>query len=101
MSYEGYEVWLCEKGHEHSFDCYDTPSVEDWNCPICNSRCVWYTCVDQTNGCNPKTGRCHGEVDLEIDQEAEYEVCKTCGAKKLIREETYKIPEKKGIKVNR
>lgn len=47
MSYEGYEEYLCEKGHYLAIDCYsETPS----ECPRCEAPIKWWHPVDQTNG---------------------------------------------------
>jgi DNA-directed RNA polymerase subunit RPC12/RpoP len=47
MSYEGYEEYLCEKGHYINHDIHDEhPEV----CEHCGSKWVFWHPVDQTNG---------------------------------------------------
>jgi hypothetical protein len=47
MSYEGFEEYLCKKGHYFTQDCMDdSPS----DCPYCFSPAVHYHAVDCTNG---------------------------------------------------
>ncbi len=60
MSYEGYEMFLCEKGHKTCMDAGyflyteegDTDSAELNIChvPNCGSIFVWSQSIDQTNG---------------------------------------------------
>lgn len=55
MSYEGYNEFLCAKGHYLSCDCYET---DPETCHICGSKMQWWHPVDQTNGydeTNPST----------------------------------------------
>jgi hypothetical protein len=96
MSYEGYEVWLCRNGHQHRRDALQVleMSLGEWKCPDCGASLAWYTCVDETNGQDPETGKCPGEVDLEIDKPAVTETCPTCKYTHRIAPETYKIPPK-------
>lgn len=107
MSYEGYENLLCEKGHSHIYDCYGYVDIYEWECPVCKkekgivSKCVWYTCVDQTNGEDEELGTFPGYVELEIDKPAKMEKCDKCGHEHLIEEETYKIPLNKGHRLKR
>jgi hypothetical protein len=108
MSYEGYTIALCEKGHQFHWD-----AMEDYHgfgdnkphlCPtftgpaeICNLPPCWWTDVDQTNGIDEATGHCPGYVELKVDKEAVYDRC-TCGhgCDKLLASETYKIPTNAG-----
>lgn len=46
MSYEGYEEYLCSKGHRWAASCY----ADNRKCAICNGAAVWHHSVDQTNG---------------------------------------------------
>ena len=47
MSYEGYEEFLCDKGHYQTCDCRaDTPKV----CEFCGSEFRHHHSVDETNG---------------------------------------------------
>lgn len=47
MSYEGYEIYLCEQGHRWTRDVY---APERPNCPHCEGAPVWQCSIDQTNG---------------------------------------------------
>ena len=122
MSYEGYERVLCKLGHLHHFDCYDTPDYSIWKCH-CVEKAAWTQDIDTTNGsycsafnetneclaeaccwcdeeskaeCKKNGGRIDGWFELEVNEEAEFEVCKCCGHSKKIKERTYKIPKDKG-----
>lgn len=66
MSYEGYEIYLCEQGHRWSRDVY---SPDAPNCPHCDGPRVWQCSIDQTNG-HP------GEPKLEVAEEAP--TCDVC-----------------------
>lgn len=55
MSYEGYQEYLCKKGHYSARDCYEPKLVV---CPECGGQLEYWNSVDQTNGCeedNPGT----------------------------------------------
>lgn len=47
MSYEGYEEWLCNKGHYTTTDCSESAPVV---CKICGEGYKWRHSVDVTNG---------------------------------------------------
>lgn len=100
MSYEGYVVYLCENGHQHVYDCYNEPNIENWKCPDCGKPVSWYTNVDETNGTDEETGKCPGEVELEVLKE-EYCRCEKCGNKHLLEPITYKIPNHGGHKIKK
>ncbi len=116
MSYEGYEQLLCKVGHQSGVDAMELMygSATDGKCrlPECDEPIVWRNGVDQTNGCCPKEGTwpagCHRDedcescsmiVELEEATPAEYDECSQCHHRKLIKEETYKIPSDKGRKI--
>lgn len=104
MSYEGYEIWLCERGHQHTFDAHNGPDRREWVCPDCEkmglvSFLAWFTCVDQTNGIDEETDIEPGWVKLETDKPAKTCTCKECGHVRVVEDETYKIPENEGYKV--
>ncbi len=86
MSYEGYEIGLCELGHFRSSDCYI--ANRDERCS-CGALFAWWFAVDQTNdsGVRPL---------LIIWKDAEYDRCLTCDHSKLIHEEQYCIPSNHG-----
>jgi hypothetical protein len=93
MSYEGHDEILCSNGHLSCFDCHEEEQFNpDWFCR-CGAKMVWWTAVDETDGCDEETGQCPGEVDLEVAVEAKYCTCQ-CGNMHTVQEETYKIPPK-------
>lgn len=47
MSYEGYDEFLCSKGHYFASDVYSSRPA---TCPVCSSPWAWRHSVDQTNG---------------------------------------------------
>ena len=47
MSYEGYDEYICEKGHYFGRGCYENDKPV---CPLCNEAPRWWHPVDQTNG---------------------------------------------------
>lgn len=89
MSYEGYEVSLCKRGHKVLHDAYgDSLS----GCPFCGSDLKFLFAVDQTNGPD-ETGRCPGEENFQflvVDTPEVKETCGCCGAMKLVQRETFK-----------
>ncbi len=87
MSYEGYEMWLCAKGHLHYFDCHDTPIEKTWRCH-CGAAYAWSCDIDQTNGPGE-------EPELKVAAPAVIETCACCGTSRRTAEETYVIPETK------
>ncbi len=93
MSFEGYERFLCENGHLHSFDVYN-PNLpnENWKCPICKKPIAWYEIVDMTNGIENGV---EYETWLIEKTPKKYKICPTCNQKELIEEATYKIPKGK------
>lgn len=99
MSFEGFVQYLCKNGHNWDNDVYWDDDSE--KCPICEAEIVWSNLVDTTNGsfcnCNEgcencEDGRIDGYIELEVKEPAVYSECKECGTKKLIKEETYKVP---------
>lgn len=102
MSYEGYTQVLCENGHEGCCDIWEQPYSDKWECPVCSAKAAWSNEVDHTEGsycdcesgcqyCN--NGRIDGYVELEVATPAEYKRC-NLGHDHLVKEATYKIPEK-------
>jgi hypothetical protein len=47
----------------------------------------------------PREVRIDGYVDLEVDRPAEFCTCSKCGHKHVVKEATYKVPEKLGHRV--
>ncbi|MEE9569705.1 MAG: hypothetical protein V3W37_09985 [Candidatus Binatia bacterium] len=85
MSYEGYELCLCETGHLSSTDCYaDLFDDPKWRCH-CGANLAWVDGVDQTN--------CGGHAyPLEQIDDGIRERCEHCDS--VIKREMprYKIP---------
>lgn len=112
MSYEGYEQLLCKAGHSNEVDAmewmYSGPAADEkCRLPECDEPIVWQNGVDQTNGCYPIRGSwpggvhhvkdcasCSMRIVLEEATPAEYDECSQCHHRKLVKEETYKIPTK-------
>lgn len=86
MSYEGYEIWLCENNHIITYDCYMTPNKDTWKCPICEGKHKKDVSVDETNGLPYY-------VNFKIIKLTDYvyDECKCCGNKKLLEHPTYDI----------
>lgn len=82
MSYEGYEMHLCARGHYQTRDAYDY-GVE--NSCDCGAPIVWQYGVDQTNDAGVKPV-------LVEHEPAKVETCPHCGHAKEIEEERYCIP---------
>jgi len=105
MSYEGYVQILCENGHYECVDCWDDHDPDAWLCEVCGAKMTWWNSVDVTNGSwdyDPTTGeevRIDGYVELEVDKPPVKEKCPCCGYENETEEETYKIPEDKGHRV--
>ena len=72
--------------------------LDDGHAPCsCGAPFVWNNVVDVTNGTWGHDGeRIDGFVKLEVKEEAVYEECKCCGNRKLIKEQTYKVPHNQG-----
>jgi hypothetical protein len=87
MSYEGYEIYLCQNGHKEERDCYDDLGPEQ-KCS-CGAFFCWHYAVDQTNdnGVAPV---------LVINTLAEYDECPTCEHKERKKVETFCIPSNAG-----
>ena len=104
MSFEGYYQIICEKGHLHCPDVYDAfvfdgDILEDWECPDCKSKAVWWNLVDVTNGSfyydeeKKEEVRIDDYVELEEIQPA---TCKHCGEPVSIEPGIVQVPEKGG-----
>ncbi len=95
MSYEGYEVALCEVGHKRFADCYS--GLNAW-CD-CGAKWAWTCDIDQTNGCYHEAeegrmrmnGVCH-EGPWGEKTPAEYDVC-NLNHLHLRTEATYHVPD--------
>lgn len=88
-----------------------------WKCPVCGELAAWWNLVDVTNGCycecNPDCedrtegceycdhGRIDGYVDLEEVTPTETCTCEKCGNTHIAKQQTVKIPEERGHRVNR
>lgn len=55
MSYEGFQEYLCPKGHYNVRDAY---SDDCEACPDCGEPITYYHPVDQTNGEDPNNPAC-------------------------------------------
>lgn len=84
MSYEGFEQYLCPKGHTWNMSCFD---IEEAICPICKEKAIWENSVDETNGTYDENGNdITGYIELEVLSKEE---CQCCGK---IKEATFKLP---------
>ena len=91
MSYEGYKLILCKKGHAAYEDCYSFFEQETWVCKHCNTGVGFVYGVDQTN--------CNGhEIKLKVLKKAKIKKCPTCGHLEIAEQAVYKKPTKKEIK---
>ena len=104
MSFEGYYRVLCKNGHCDTLDCYWSPDfniseTNCWLCRDCGKEAAWVNLVNTTNGSyeyqNGKEVRIDGYVELEIEEESVTTTCPTCGTKKCIKPQRYKIPKNK------
>jgi len=102
MSYEGYNQFICKKGHLFHKDAYEWDELDKVRCPHCKAPVAWWNSVDVTNGSyvmDTDTGkdvRIDGYVKLSVKDKAVVEKCPHCGSKVLKQRETYKIPKTKG-----
>lgn len=91
MSYQGFAQCLCSQGHLYEINAYETND----NCPICQSECVFYNGVDDTNG------EMSGYIPDTIWQKLIISpmVQKTCdlGHTHIITYATYKVPAKEDL----
>lgn len=85
MSYSGEEVVLCQKGHQHNYDCYYAPDLRSWTCPDCGAAACWHESIDQTNTVGVRTKLVEFKPAVE-------ETCSCCSHTKLISPEQYFIP---------
>ena len=99
MSYEGFELYICENGHAWQEDAYSIYEDEH-ACPDCNSTKVAYQKgFDCTNGCGAckqeygENYKCGTNV-LEVNTPAEHSTCECCGHTRETKPITYKIPGK-------
>lgn len=112
MSYEGYCQVLCENGHYHTFDAYDSV-IEDsvnwqmyngyggkdqerkpWACHWCGKDIAWVNNVDETNG------EAAGYVELEVEKESVFCTCPCCKNKHVVEQPTYKTPHGRGHRMS-
>lgn len=95
MSYEGYEQYLCKKGHYWTLDAQETIWCDcKQKCPICGEEEVWSNMVNVTNGSfDDESGeRIDGYKKLELI-EKHSSACNDCGKENLCVCSIYKIPE--------
>ena len=95
MSYEGYTKVLCANGHLFVFDAFvfDAHAFPvGWRCPTCKAKSAWSAEVDATNGIDPKTGLCPGDVKLRV-KNGHACICPTCGKKHTCADVQYHIPK--------
>lgn len=98
MSYEGHTRVLCENGHLFVYDAYDPHELRDpktWRCPSCRKKMAWSTSVDTTNGADPETGLCPGDVKLKVKNRHRC-ACPTCGNEHSCATVQYHIPKNGG-----
>ena len=91
MSYEGHTKVLCANGHLFVYDAY-TSNTTQWRCPTCKAERAWSADVDQTNGIDPETGLCPGDVKLRV-KNGHACMCPTCGKKHTCADVQYHIPK--------
>ena len=90
MSYEGYNQYICKKGHYWTSDVYD----EVTKCPVCGTTPYWVNSVDQTNSSHDDDGkRIDGYIKPKL-RTIKKGKCNSCG-KEHICEELYRIPRSK------
>jgi hypothetical protein len=106
MSYEGHTKVLCANGHLSVFDAHSMPITlafpghVEWRCPTCKAEKVWSADVDQTNGIDPKTGLCPGDVKLRV-KNGHACICPTCGKKHTCADVQYHIPKTRAAEAAR
>jgi hypothetical protein len=100
MSYEGYDMLLCEDGHYHQVDAFELIDRDEWKCPEkdCGKRLIWINSVDETNGVDEETGQCPGYVELEPLPDNNECKCIQCGHIHRTAPIRYKIPEDVGCR---
>lgn len=80
MSYEGYDEYLCTRGHLRVFDCRD----DSKGLCSCGAELVFVHAVDETN--------CDGEpTTFVVKTPAVFKVC-DLGHTHMIEEPTYEFP---------
>lgn len=93
MSYEGFELHLCEDGHAWQCDAYD----EDKTCADCGKPAISTKSFDCTNGCDDckinysEDYKC-GLAALTVKTPAEYETC-NLGHRHMVKAATYEFGE--------
>lgn len=88
MSFEGYDIYLCENGHKHEYDVYDPQNNPKNKCQWCGAKLIFISCIDQTNDSGDEQRK---QLDLKILKKAKYHKCKKCGIKTMIQPECYKL----------
>ncbi len=83
MSYEGYNVLLCAKGHRWDEDVHAARGKG--KCPACGGEPVWFWMVDTTND---------DGLEPSLKLAADRRVCKclTCGDVHVTEPERFEIP---------
>ena len=87
MSYEGYEVWLCENGHKATYDCYNHPVPETWTCEHCQAPVGYMMSIDTTNGCGGE------ENMLRVITPPIMDSCALCQHKSIVSPAVYALPK--------
>jgi len=81
MSYEGFSQVLCEKGHYHTINCYNTPhDWDEWKCD-CGAKKAHENMVNETNG------ESVGYIEME---RIVHQKCDKCNS---TLEQKYKVPD--------
>ncbi len=97
MTFTGSYHFLCQNGHLHACGAFEVDAVprDDSgaiSCPDCRGRFVWWTLLDETNGVDETTGRCPGEIELELVESPKICTCIGCGQTHLKAAPRYKVP---------
>ncbi len=87
MSYEGYEVWLCQNGHKTTYDCYAHPLPGSWACEHCQAPVGFRMSIDTTNGYGGD------ERMLKIATPAIKDTCALCNHESIVSPAVYVLPK--------
>ena len=95
MSYEGYDIGLCCRGHRTSKDCYSVWRYDEIHkntalCGECYHALIWVQSVDTTNGENESPWSFPRALDIEGFDDVP--MIDHYGTKYFIKNLRYKIP---------
>jgi len=97
MTFTGSYHFLCQNGHLHACGVFELDRVVPnragvIRCPDCQSPFVWWTLLDESKGADESTGRCPGEIELELIESPKTCTCIGCGQTHLKESPRYKVP---------